>query len=591
MHRWQGRERFVILATGFGAGDAFLDAWQAWRDDRQRCERLVYIAIEPEPPTDDALGAAHDAASPLVAALRAAWPPLTPNLHRLSFDHGGVELLLAIGGLRAWLPEVVATVDAFELATLPSDSDARLAKAFARLAAPDAMLVAIGHPPAWGAALSAAGFSVDIEQHAGRGAIRARFAPAFRPRRAPARMPAQRADGERHAVIVGAGLAGCAAAWALAAQGWRSTLLDRHDAPATEASGNPAGLLHGIVHAQDRLHERFNRAAALAARGAVQAAVDAGVPGSARGLLRLETTLTVTQMRAVLHQLDLPRADVEALAADEASARAGLALDHPAWFYPGGGWVQPAGLARHFVARAGDRAAWRAHAEVQRLERIGSGWRLLDASDNTLAEASTVVLANAADALRLIGAADWPIDSVRGQISVADASRVATPQVPIAGRGYLLPALGGEAMFGATAQPGDADPSVREADHVANLAQLARLTGRPVALTPADLRGRTGWRCSARDKLPLIGAVPELAPQGARLEQARQVPRQPGLFLFAALGSRGVTGSALGAQVLASWVTGAPAPVEASLLDALDPARFVSRRARRRPNRAPSSRE
>ncbi|WP_157615825.1 FAD-dependent 5-carboxymethylaminomethyl-2-thiouridine(34) oxidoreductase MnmC [Rhizobacter sp. Root404] len=591
MHRWQGRERFVILATAFGAGDAFLDAWQAWRDDPQRCERLVYIAIEPEPPTRDALGAAQDAASPLVEALRAAWPPLTPNLHRLSFDHGAVELLLAIGGLRAWLPELVATVDAFDLATLPSDSDARLAKAFARLAAPDAMLVAIGHPPAWGAALSAAGFNVDIEQQAGRGAIHARFAPAFRPRRAPARMPAQRAEGERHAVIVGAGLAGCAAAWALAAQGWRSTLLDRHDAPATEASGNPAGLFHGIVNAQDGLHARFNRAAALAARGAVQAAVDAGVPGSARGLLRLETTLTVMQMRAVLHRLALPCAYVEALGADEAGARAGLALDHPAWFYPGGGWVQPAGLARHFVARAGDRAAWRAHAEVQRLERIGSGWRLLDASDNTLAEAATVVLANAADALRLIGAADWPIDSVRGQISVADASRLATPRVPIAGRGYLLPAIGGEAMFGATAQPGDADPAVREADHVANLAQLARLTGQPVELTPADLRGRTGWRCSARDKLPLIGAVPELAPQGARLEQPRQVPRQPGLFLFAALGSRGVTWSALGAQVLASWVTGAPAPVEASLLDALDPARFVSRRARRGPNRPPSSRE
>jgi tRNA 5-methylaminomethyl-2-thiouridine biosynthesis bifunctional protein len=89
----------------------------------------------------------------------------------------------------------------------------------------------------------------------------------------------------------------------------------------------------------------------------------------------------------------------------------------------------------------------------------------------------------------------------------------------------------------------------------------------------------------------VFGAVPELAPPGARLEQPRQVPRQPGLFLFAALGSRGVTWSALGAQVLASWVTGAPAPVEASLLDALDPARFVSRRARRGPNRPPSSRE
>jgi tRNA 5-methylaminomethyl-2-thiouridine biosynthesis bifunctional protein len=254
--------------------------------------------------------------------------------------------------------------------------------------------------------------------------------------------------------------------------------------------------------------------------------------------------------------------------------------------------VQPGGLARSFIARAGARVAWRPGADVQRLERTPAGWRLCDASGATLAEAATVVLANAADALRLLGMPDWPLTQVRGQISLADAARLPTPRVPIAGRGSLLPAIDGEAMFGATAQPGDSDPTVREADHAANLAQFARLTGRPAALTASELRGRTAWRCSAVDKLPLIGAVPELAPRGTRLEQPRQVPRQPGLFVFTALGSRGITWSALGAQVLASWVTGAPAPIEASLLDALDPARFVSRQARvgrapGRPRRAP----
>jgi tRNA 5-methylaminomethyl-2-thiouridine biosynthesis bifunctional protein len=53
------------------------------------------------------------------------------------------------------------------------------------------------------------------------------------------------------------------------------------------------------------------------------------------------------------------------------------------------------------------------------------------------------------------------------------------------------------------------------------------------------------------------------------------------LFVFTALGSRGITWSALGAQVLAAAVTGAPSPLEASLLDSIDPARFVSRSARR----------
>jgi tRNA 5-methylaminomethyl-2-thiouridine biosynthesis bifunctional protein len=55
----------------------------------------------------------------------------------------------------------------------------------------------------------------------------------------------------------------------------------------------------------------------------------------------------------------------------------------------------------------------------------------------------------------------------------------------------------------------------------------------------------------------------------------------PGLFVFTALGSRGITWSALGGQVVAAAISGAPAPLEASLLDAIAPARFITRQVRR----------
>ena len=47
--RWAGRERFVILETGFGFGLNFLATWQAWRRDPARCGRLHYVAIEKHP--------------------------------------------------------------------------------------------------------------------------------------------------------------------------------------------------------------------------------------------------------------------------------------------------------------------------------------------------------------------------------------------------------------------------------------------------------------------------------------------------------------------------------------------------------------
>jgi tRNA 5-methylaminomethyl-2-thiouridine biosynthesis bifunctional protein len=71
------------------------------------------------------------------------------------------------------------------------------------------------------------------------------------------------------------------------------------------------------------------------------------------------------------------------------------------------------------------------------------------------------------------------------------------------------------------------------------------------------------------------------APSAGRLDQPRLVARAPGLYVFSALGSRGIASSTLGAQLLAAAITGSPSPVEADLLDAVDPARFVVRRFRR----------
>jgi tRNA 5-methylaminomethyl-2-thiouridine biosynthesis bifunctional protein len=82
--------------------------------------------------------------------------------------------------------------------------------------------------------------------------------------------------------------------------------------------------------------------------------------------------------------------------------------------------------------------------------------------------------------------------------------------------------------------------------------------------------------------LPVIGAVPDLQACIDRpLDQPRFVPRLPGLYVHTALGSRGITWSTLGARTVAALISGAPAPLEASLLDAVDPARFVSRAVRR----------
>jgi tRNA 5-methylaminomethyl-2-thiouridine biosynthesis bifunctional protein len=622
--RWQGREAFTILETGFGLGNNFLAAWAAWRADPQRCGRLRFVSVEKHPLRDEdlrrALAACPEPA--LAAQLADAWPPLTPDFHPLAFEDGRVELLLVFGDAAAGLRQLVASVDAvfldgFAPARNPDMWDGALFKSLARLAAPGATAATWSAARAVRDGLAGAGFAWRRADGAGgkRDITVAEFAPRVAPRLPAAR---QRAPRPRRVAIVGGGLAGAACAQALAREGVACVVLDAHAEPAGGASGNAAGLFHGVVHAQDNPHARAHRAAALLARRAHALALAAGVPGRADGLLRLTPEhADAAPLAAQLAASGLPTDYVTAWSPAQVQAAGGPAC--AAWFYPGGGWIAPAALVRHWLSGPG--IEWRGNARVARLECVDGPWRLRDAAGTLLAEADAVVLANAGDAPALWTQAVSPIDgaplaeppptlgATRGQVSLVAAGipGLHPPALPIAGAGYAVALPDGSVMCGATTARDDGDPALRLADHAHNLSQLEAITGsmpktddaaddpaeRIVAalLAAGRLDGRVGWRCDSADRLPLVGAVPARwpgTPAAPRPDQPRHWPRVPGLYVCTAFGSRGLTWAPLAGRLLASWITDAPAPLPADLVDALDPARFAVRavRASRRPDGA-----
>lgn len=581
--RWAARRRFVIVETGFGLGNNFLATWQAWRDDPQRGGQLVFASIEKHPPRREDLVRAHRRTPlpDLAAALIEAWPPLTPGLHLLDFDGGTVRLLLALGDVAALAGELQLTADAFYLdgfapARNPAMWDERVIKALARLAAPGATAATWSVARPLRDALTSTGFQVErtpgFERK--REMTRAVFAPAFVPRRSPGRTAAlaHSPGADRHVLIIGGGLAGASAAEALARHGWRCTVLDRHARPASEASGNPGGLFHGSAHATDGVHARFTRAAALLAARRHAAWIGAGrVDGRCDGLVRLRPPGAMPEF---------PSTYLQALDAAALRAQTGLPLDEPAWLYPAGGWISPAALTACCLDHPG--IAWHGDCTVDRIERLDGQWQAFDRQGEVHACAPVLVLAQGVRPLvGGCGADPWPLASVRGQVTWFASSE--GPRSPVAGHGYALTLPDGRLLCGATTAEGDGDPGLRADDHAFNLERLSALTGLH-APPGAALGGRVGWRATTPDRLPIVGAVPLATADGRpglRLDHARLVPRIPGLFVLGGLASRGLTWAPLAAEVLAAWIDGAPMPLEADLLDAIDPARWQVRAVRR----------
>ncbi len=586
--RWAGRERFVVLETGFGLGNNFLATWDAWRRDPARCQRLLVVAVELHPPSRDDLERAH-ADSPLpelAAELVRCWPPLTPNLHLFDFDEGRVQLTLALGDVQTLLPALRLAADAIYLDGFAPAHDApmwtpQVMKAVGRLAADGATAATWSVAREVHAGLTAAGFEVRTAPGVGgKGEITAaRYRPRFVPRRLPSpALPS--AD----AVVVGAGLAGAAAAQALARLGLQVSVLEQADAAAQAASGNPAGLFHGTVNRDDGSYARLYRAAALAAASAYRTAVDSGrVEGQVEGLLRLAGQhADLTHLQAVLQRLGLPPGYVELLDAAAASALAGVPLPGPCWHYPGGGWLSPPQWVGEALRTPG--VALHTGATAQSLLREGGSWGVHDAAGRCLARSAVVVLCNAAGAgalLQPLGLAPWPWKPSRGQVTHWTLDAPSPLRRPVAGDGYALPLSGG-LLCGATRQEGDDDPAVRASDHRHNLDRLQQLCGLVPPGGGSTWQGRVGWRLHADDRLPIAGALPAatMSP-GQRLDQARLLPREPGLFVLTALGARGLTLAPLLGRLVAAMATGAPWPLEQDLVDAVDPGRWIVRAARR----------
>ncbi len=583
--RWQGRERFILLETGFGTGLNFLATWAEWKNDPSRCGRLHDLSVEKHPFQREDLAQLHQPwpeLQELSQALRAAWPTLTPGFHRLEFDQGRVVLTLLLGEVQDVLRRLQAPIDAFYLDGFdpqknPAMWSPELFRRLARLAAPGATLATWCVAGTVREALTAAGFQVAK-------------APGFGRKRhmltgtlITGHAPSEHVPEQRRAVILGAGIAGCALAERLALRGWSVTLVDRHPHPAGEASGNLAGIVRPQLTRDDSLAARLSRACFLHARRA-WTALDAAGHAPRRGLdgvLQIaRDEAEEARMQEIPARFGFPAEFIQYLDRESTSQVLGNACAAGGWLFPGGGWANPPSLCRAWLAAAGERVETRFGREAAGIERHDGDWQVWDATGEIIAAAPVLILAGGAWMGKLLP--DLALAPVRGQVSHIPAGQLPPLPLPACCDGYLTPAVDGIHCLGASYAYDEGD-ELREEESASNLLRLRRiLPASRTDLSPRELEGRVGFRAATPDRLPLIGPLPDTEAPLPHDLQLKDIPRHPGLYGLLGLGSRGLVWAALGAEILASRIEGDPSPVETDLTAAIDPARFLLRTHRRK---------
>lgn len=595
--KWQHKLSFVIAETGFGTGLNFLATWQTWHHDPDCCDTLHYISIEKHPIVRDELASLlknWPELSPFSTELLAQYPPALAGFHTLWLANGKIRLTLCFMDIIEALSELNLTVNAWYLdGFAPARNEAMWSESVCNTIA---SLSEIGTSFATFTVagqvrnnLQNAGFQIEKKMGFAqkRHMLTGHLVNNIEPATLLPWFARPQTSFNKKAIIIGAGIAGCQIAYALAQRGWEVTILERNQQLAHEASGNRAGVIIPKMTAEADWGERFYRTAFLFTLRQLDllAANIPELPWNKCGSIQLNHDERETKRWLALKNRALPKNFLQLLEVHEINQQAGINLEKAGSYFPDGAWINPASwcaaLLNHPLINL------QLNTPVSGLNRTKNGWQVYTETGFN-AETEVVIIASGQEAARFEQTCFLPLIPVRGQTSHAQASaHSAQLQVTVGHEGYVTPAWQGVHVFGATFERDEYEAVCDSQRDVQNVEQLATYLPEFARTLGEVSSGHCAIRVTAPDRYPCVGAVPDpddfkqryaAIRHGQQHQTWSEVRYQTGLYISAAYGSRGLTTSALCSELLASLINGEPFPLELSLYYKLHPARFLLRR-------------
>ena len=620
--RWaslQENQVFVIAETGFGSGLNLLAAAALWNRTAPKTARLHFISTELFPMKVGQLRRilCHwPELSGLTDKLISQYPLLTPGFHRFELSEQ-ISVTLIFDEVEAGLANLCPTLatelwgyrnwgvdawflDGFAPSQNPDMWSDQLFALINRLSSDSATIATFSCAGVVKRGLKEWGFS--IEKVPGYGRKREMLTARREPdapidlerqqqnyrRVSPCwHLDARQADKPEKVAIIGAGIAGCTTAEALARRGIQSTLIDAGPGLASGASGNPQAALYARLSPDTGDLEDFCLHALAYARNYYAARLTDRHLGNLCGLVQLpRSDKEREKMQRLAERFTEAPELVELLQAEQLSEKAGLKIDSDGLWLPASGWVHGPNFNQSLLQRSG--AELIANTRITAIDHNQGRFSLLS-EQQAIGEFDAVILCSAMGTLFHPPASWLPIKPIRGQISfLENLAETQALKTVLCRETYLTPAYSGQQSVGATYELNTDNPLLKREDHQTNLDELQKLLGlnRPLELDIEQMQGRASTRTTTPDYLPMVGTLPSreiFADQYADWRKDRKRPISKahqsisGLYLNLGYGSRGYVYAPLCAELLAAKIARQPEPVSMDMQRSLHPARFLLR--------------
>ena len=615
--RWQEFEiqqqnQFSIFETGFGSGLNFLVTAQHWSDFQNQhttkyLKKLIFTSVEAHPLKIDDLNkviVSWQTEFKLTNALIQFYPPALKGVY--SLDFGNIELKLILmpfdQAIAAIEPKGKSLFDCLFLdgfAPIKNESMwqadlLRRLSYFCKNSSTFSSFTAASQVQK-----NLKNCDYQIKKIKGYGSKREMLTGVLRRNEIPvykSKHPWYEYTDfqglEKPIIIIGAGIAGCATAFALSKRGIHSIVIDSQPEPGGTITDFPVSSFSPYLSADFNTISQFYWSGYhllteyLSQRDYIEHKFT-GVFYLADNQEQLATLKSV-------HSLLAPSGlKLKWLEADQTEQFAGMKISFPGLLNPDAGWVNPKELCKSFTD-----SSWicvQMNSKVHKIDRNHGHWRVQ--TNKNIFTSDHVILCMGANTDLFDCYNLCSLDHIKGQLSsIHTTDELSSLQVILNNGHYLIPNQNNILFAGSNyirTNSDSSEPTI-QAD-IENLNAFKGINPGLDHLTTEQIdrlskqessKSQHGMRLASRDHLPVVGPVPDMGfyqqhypqfIQSGRLKDCPDPKHVGGLFVNTAHGSRGVTGSLLSGQIIASLLTGSQLPLPTKLYHAVHPARFFIR--------------